>query len=342
MVNARRAHVGINSPNPANCMVRTATRSSPCPAATGRYREYDDARDAPRTRARHPCGGGRADSHPPDRRRGGEQPGQPGMVGPQRGRVPGRTRRLPGRRPVHMGPGGAGRGGRRAAGPGGGAQGARCAGGGRGRRTVRPLAGRPGGAAGGPGPLPPAAAARAADRRGGRRRGRRRRGRAGRGRAGAGRRHGPALPGRLVRPGVLGVRGGAVRGRAGTGDARGAPGAAAGRAVGLLGDASDPLGVSRRTGARGAVRRRLLLRPHALCGAGRVGPGRLRGAPPDAGRPGAGRGGRGLPAGRPDRTGMARVEPPGVGRLVPPAGEPHPGHGAIFVCERDSAGSGSR
>src|SRR4051794_5611970 len=64
----------------------------------------------------------------------------------------------------------------------------------------------------------------------------RRRGRRPRGTAGVRGCHGPALRGRGVRPGVLGLRGAAVPRRLGPGDAGGGPGAAARRAVGVLVD----------------------------------------------------------------------------------------------------------
>ncbi|CAK7285488.1 SAM-dependent methyltransferase [Streptomyces misionensis JCM 4497] len=238
-------------------------------------------------------------------------------MGPQRGRVPGRTRHVPRRRPVRVGPGGTGRGGGRAARPAGGPEGQGRPGDRRRRGPVRALAGRPGGPPGRPGPLAPPAPARAAHRRivpAGVR---------GRGRA--------ALRGRLLRPGVLGVRRAAVRRGSAPGAARGAAGAAAGRAVRLLGDPPDPLGVPGRAGPRGPVGVRLLLRPHALRGAGRGGPGGLRGAPQDARRPGAGHRGLGAAPGGSGRAGVAGLEQLRVGRLVPAAGRPDPGYGHLRV-----------
>ena len=84
----------------------------------------------------------------------------------------------------------------------------------------------------------------AAARRRARRRDRRRRP------ARAGRRRAPAVRRRRVRPGLLGVRRGAVRGRLRAGDARGGAGAAARRAVGVRGEPPDALDVLRRPRAR--------------------------------------------------------------------------------------------
>ena len=112
----------------------------------------------------------------------------------------------------------------------------------RGRGTVLTLAGGAGRPPGRAGPLPPPAPARAADRRGPRRRD------LPLVEADAG-----ALPfrGRFLRPGLLRVRRDPLRRRPGGGVPRGPAGAAAGRPLGLLRDAPDPLGVPRRAGPRG-------------------------------------------------------------------------------------------
>ena len=73
----------------------------------------------------------------------------------------------------------------------------------------------------------------------------------------------------VVRPGLLGVRRGAVRGGPGSGDARGRPGAAARRPLGVRGEPPDALDVLRRPGPGRADRRPVVLRPHALRRGGR-------------------------------------------------------------------------
>lgn len=141
------------------------------------------------------------------------------------------------------------------------------------RRPVRALAGGAGSPPGRPRHLPPPAPARPAHRYvlppGVRRRGR------------------AALRGRLVRPGVLGVRRSAVRRRPGTGPQGGAARPAPGRPLRLLCHPPHPLGIPRRARPRGALRLRLLLRPHALRRTGRGGPRGVRRAPPHDRRPGA-------------------------------------------------------
>ena len=95
----------------------------------------------------------------------GEFPGQPWLVGPQRGRVPDRARHVPRRRPLRVVPRGPRRGGGRAARPAGGPEGPGRPGDRRRRGPVLALAGRAGRPPGRPGPLPPPAPARAAHRR---------------------------------------------------------------------------------------------------------------------------------------------------------------------------------
>ena len=176
--------------------------------------------------------------------------GQPALVGRRRRRLPGRARRVPGRRRLRLVPGGAARGRRPAA-----RRRARPAGA-RGRlrrRGRRPLAGR-------------ARAPRwsAIDLSAGMLRHARR-----------GRRHDPGYACRWSRPTrwrcrsrdgsvrhrLHRVRRGAVRGRLRRGDARGVPGAAPRRPVGVLGHPPDALDLPRRPGRGRPGRRALLLRP---------------------------------------------------------------------------------
>ena len=234
--------------------------------------------------------------------------GQPALVGPQRRRLPGRARRLPRRRPLRLGPGGAGRGGRRAARPAA-RQGADVLEIGARRRAVLALAGRAGRPPVRARPLAPPAAARPADRRAA---------------PGAGRRcalvqaDAGALPfaDALLRPGLLGVRRGALR----RGLARVMREVArvlrpGGRWVFSV-HAPDPLGPPRRAGPGGADRRRPRTSTAPPTSSRTTGAGGLRRAPPHAGRPGPGdRRGRAA-AGRPGRAGVAGLERPGVGRLV--------------------------
>lgn len=165
------------------------------------------------------------------------------------------------------------------------------------RGPVRALAGRAGRPPGRPRHLPPPAPARPAHRHvlpaGVRRRGR------------------AALRGRLLRPGVLGVRRDAVRRRPGAGPEGRAPRPAPGRPFRLLGHAPDPLGLPGRAGPRGPDRLRLLLRPHALRRAGRQRPRGVRRAPPHDRRPGARRGRRMASAWS---TWSSRSGPPGTPR----------------------------
>jgi SAM-dependent methyltransferase len=64
--------------------------------------------------------------------------------------------------------------------------------------------------------------------------------------------------------------------------------------------------------------------------------------PQDRRRPRPGRGGGRFPAGRPRRAAVARLEHPGVGRLVAPSGKPHPGVGDLRVRAKLDGGARGR
>ena len=156
-------------------------------------------------------------------------------MGRRRRRLPDRARRGHRRRRPRLVPGGPA-GGRRA--PAGRRVRAPRPGGRLRERAVRALARDPGRMAGGSGPLGRDAATRCPlQRRDGHRCSSR-----------AGRRRTAALRRRLVRPGLLGVRRGAVRGGAAAGDARGRAGAAARWPVGVRGEPPHALDVLRRPG----------------------------------------------------------------------------------------------
>ena len=312
------AHPGRIAANPAQDLSHEATRAAgrlrrDVPE-TGWTEEYDEGADHPRARSL------RTGSHPACRRRHRELAGPTGAGGTATRTS---TRSSTARSSATTGSCGAPRGStrwrpscsaRRTDLKGQdvleiGAGAAQCS---------RWLAG-PGRAPGGPGPLPPPAPARAADRR-------------------------SAVPLVQADAGALPFADGSfdlacsaygalpfvadpVRGAA-----RGAPGAAPGRPLRLLRDPPDPLGLPRRAGPRGPDGRRLLLRPHAVRRAGRAGAARCTSST-------TGRSATGCatwwPAGfrlvdlvEPR---VARLEHPGVGRLVPAARQPAPGHGDLRV-----------
>ena len=231
---------------------------------------------------------------------------------------------VPRRRRLRLGPGGSARGGRRAA--------RRPVAGRRGcwrsaaapRQCARWLADA-GRRAGRAGPLRRHAAARR----------RAARPRPGSGAAGAGRRRArcpsPTAPSTWPARRTARCRSSPTR----RGDARGAPGAAARRALGVLGDPPDALGVPRRPGPGRAGRDAVLLRPHARTSSTTT-PGRpdLRRAPPHARRPGPRD--RRRPASRwstsSSRSGR-RAHDREWGGGARCAGELIPGT-AIFVCRR--------
>ena len=139
----------------------------------------------------------------------------------------------------------------------------------------------------------------------------------------------------VLRPGLLGVRRGAVRRRLGRGDARGGPGAAAGRALGVLGDPPGALVASRTTRARpGWWRAHSYFDRHAVRRAGRRRARRptssttARSATGCArsSAPGCGWSTWSSRSGRPDNTRTWGGWSPLRGRVIPGT--------AIFVCEK--------
>ena len=173
------------------------------------------------------------------------------LVGRRRRRLPGRARRVPRRRRLRLVPGGPARGRRpaarrrrRPAGAGGRLR----------RRAVRPLAAPPRAPGRSPATCPPACCGTpraAADRTGVR--------------VPLVQADALALPfaDGVVRHRVHRVRRGAVRGRLGGGDARGVPGAAPRRPLGVLGHPPDALDLPRRPGRGRPGGRALVLRPLA-------------------------------------------------------------------------------